>query len=55
MANRGREKFCPKCGADITDSYEPEDSSVGITGGWYCEACDEGYVDEYQDESDYDL
>ena len=31
---------CPKCDADISDSYEPDDPSVGICGGWYCDACD---------------
>lgn len=33
---------CPKCDADISDSYEPDDPSVGIVGGWYCDACDLG-------------
>lgn len=31
---------CPKCGADISDSYEPDDWSVGIVGGYYCGTCD---------------
>ena len=31
---------CPKCDADIGDSYEPDDWSCGIVGGWYCDACD---------------
>jgi hypothetical protein len=31
---------CPKCDADIGDSYEPDDRSGGICGGWYCDACD---------------
>lgn len=31
---------CPKCDADIGDSYEPDDCSGGIRGGWYCDACD---------------
>ncbi len=31
---------CPKCQADISDSYEPDDPSVGIVGGYYCDACD---------------
>lgn len=31
---------CPKCDADISESYEPDDPSVGINGGWYCDACD---------------
>ena len=34
---------CPKCLADISDSYQPDDWSCGIVGGWYCEACDVGY------------
>lgn len=33
---------CPNCGADVSDSYEPDDPSVGICGGWYCDACDLG-------------
>lgn len=47
-----REKLCPKCGEDITDSYCEDDPDVGINGGWFCDACDEGYPDEY--EPDYD-
>lgn len=34
---------CPKCGADISDSYERDDPSVGINAGWYCDACDLGF------------
>ena len=33
---------CPKCDADISDTYEPDDPSCGIAGGWYCDACDLG-------------
>ena len=33
---------CPKCDADISESYEPDDPSVGIVGGYYCDACDLG-------------
>lgn len=41
---------CPKCGADISGTYEPEDRSVGImNGGWYCEPCD-----VFVDEAEYD-
>ncbi len=43
---------CPKCGADISDSHESQDDSVGISGGWYCEKCDIAISDE--DEQDYD-
>jgi hypothetical protein len=31
---------CPKCDEDISESFEPDDWSVGISGGWYCDACD---------------
>jgi hypothetical protein len=31
---------CPKCDADISDSWEPDDYECGITAGWYCDACD---------------
>jgi len=32
---------CPKCGVDISDTYEGADPSVGIMcGGYYCDACD---------------
>jgi hypothetical protein len=33
---------CPKCDADIGDTYESEDWSCGISAGWYCDACDIG-------------
>ena len=33
---------CPKCGADVTDTYEPDDYSVGVTAGWYCDGCELG-------------
>jgi hypothetical protein len=36
---------CPKCDADITDTYEPTDDDVGIVGGWYCDACDLGIAE----------
>lgn len=32
---------CPKCDADISDSHQEADPSVGIMGaGWFCDACD---------------
>ena len=32
---------CPKCDADISETYEPADFSVGIMcGGYFCDACD---------------
>lgn len=34
---------CPKCKADISDTYEGADPSVGIMcGGYYCDSCDLG-------------
>lgn len=31
---------CPKCGVDISDSYQSAEPDVGIMGsGWYCDAC----------------
>lgn len=42
---------CPKCDADISDTFEPDDPSVGIVGGWYCDACDLGVPEhEYRHE-----
>ncbi|MDE2106625.1 MAG: hypothetical protein KGL39_55935 [Patescibacteria group bacterium] len=47
---------CPKCNADISDTYEPADPSVGIMcGGWYCDACDlpvgdDGYREPLEDD-----
>jgi hypothetical protein len=43
---------CPKCGADITESYQDYDPSVGIMGaGWFCDTCDV-FVDDDRDGSD---
>lgn len=44
---------CPKCGADITDTFEETDPETGIDGGYYCEVCDEGFAYE-DDGDDYD-
>lgn len=46
---------CPKCGEDISNSYEPADPSVGImTGSWYCDLCDEAVYDDGQYDGDGD-
>lgn len=38
---------CPKCKADISDSYQGAEPDVGIMGGgWYCDACDLAVSDE---------
>lgn len=37
---------CPKCDADISDTYEGADPSVGMmSGGYYCDACDHAIAD----------
>ncbi len=42
---------CPKCGVDITETYESDDPSVGIVGGWYCDDCNLGIAEwEYPHE-----
>jgi len=46
---------CPKCDADVSETYEPDDWSCGIVGGWYCDACDLGIAEheigyEYHDD-----
>lgn len=33
---------CPKCNADVSDTYEPYDYECGIVAGWYCDACNLG-------------
>ena len=50
-----RPKNCPKCDADITESYQSDEPDVGISAGWYCDACDEGYADEGDDYHDDDV
>lgn len=41
-----RLKECPKCGQDIGDSYQSDEPDVGISAGWYCDACDLAIGDE---------
>lgn len=41
---------CPKCDADIGESYESEDWSVGITAGWFCDACNLAVGDDGEHE-----
>lgn len=32
---------CPKCDADISDTWQGAEPDVGImSGGWYCDTCD---------------
>lgn len=45
---------CPKCGVDISDTFVAEESDIGImSGGWYCEACDQLVEDDPADEEDF--
>ena len=41
-----RQKECPKCGADISESYQPAEYDVGIHAGWFCDACDIAISDD---------
>lgn len=36
---------CPKCDADISDTFEPDDPSCGISAGWFCDACNLGIAE----------
>lgn len=33
---------CPKCAADISDTFEPDDPSCGVSAGWFCGPCNLG-------------
>ncbi len=37
---------CPKCGADISDTWQEAELDIGINAGWFCDACDLGVGDE---------
>lgn len=42
---------CPKCGQDISESYQSADPDVGImSSGWYCDACDVVVDDDSDDD-----
>jgi hypothetical protein len=46
---------CPKCDADISDSYQEYDPDVGImSSGWWCEQCDLAVANN-EDQYDPDL
>lgn len=50
-----RTKECPKCGQDISETYQDYDPSVGImSSGWYCDICDEAVDEEDDDSYDYE-
>jgi hypothetical protein len=44
---------CPKCGADISETYQSAEPDVGIIGsGWFCDACEE-FVEDDGDDFDF--
>lgn len=44
---------CPKCGADISETYQGAEPDVGImSSGWYCDVCNI-YVDDDDDGSSF--
>jgi len=48
-------KRCPMC--DLEMEHEPDDPSVGIVGGWYCNHCDylaEHDFDEFDHSDDWE-
>lgn len=48
-------KWCPKCDADISDTYQGQEVDVGImTGGWWCDMCNLFVEEEEADFDDYD-
>lgn len=49
LINKRKEKFCPHCGADITDSYEEGVVDQSIFGEWWCEECQLPVLDEHAD------
>lgn len=47
-------KECPKCGADISDTYEVAEPDVGIFGtGWFCNICNLFVENEEDFDEDY--
>jgi hypothetical protein len=47
---------CPKCDADVSETYEGADPSVGImSAGYFCEACDLGIAADDYEPSDGDV
>ena len=44
---------CPKCNADVSDSYQGAEPDVGImSGGYYCDACDLPIDDDHEPQDD---
>jgi len=45
--HRAKEKFCPRCEADVSDSYDPPNRARGVMiGTWFCDNCELGIPDE---------
>lgn len=46
---------CPKCGTDISDTFQPAEPDVGVmNGGWFCDAC-EVVVEQESEDDDPDI
>jgi len=46
-----RTRECPKCKADISDSWQDADPDTGIiSAGWFCDACDLPVDDDADDD-----
>jgi hypothetical protein len=44
---------CPKCDADVSDSYQGAEPDVGImSGGYYCDACGLSIDDDHEPHDD---
>ena len=37
---------CPKCGGDISETWQDAEWDVGLDAGWFCDACNLGIVDD---------
>lgn len=47
-------KHCPKCDANISDSYQPAEPDVGIpTTSWHCDICNLTIYDDSDGSDDY--
>ena len=45
-------KCCPKCDAEMKRIEDEPD--VGIVGGWYCHTCNESYIQDDDDDLEYE-
>lgn len=45
--NKAREKFCPRCSDDITDTYEEDGWPPNKS--WYCDRCELPVEDDHDE------